>query len=219
VSEEFVSSQLDKKEEKHDPGEDATDPGTNKQTKVFAAVAALILLAFFAYLLFGFGEEQGPEVLEYNYFEFFEVDGFWQTQIERGGQRYDAAFRFNPEQVENISVEGSFSGFTDETIYITFDPEQEPDNYKYLALATTELSLHVVHALNKTVEAACTKNVTAACENRSIVTCNDQKNVIYLHYADPTKLALAERCITIQGTEFDIVRAVDRLLFQWYKII
>lgn len=222
MKDEFVDARLGKKkEEAHDPGEDATDPGTNRATKIFIAVAGVVVIGFLVYLLLGAKESTQERVtVEYNYFTFEQVGGFWETTVQLDGQPFVAPFRFNPEQVGGVNISGNFSGFRGEPIYITFDPDVERDAFKHLALASSELSLHVVRALNFTVEAACTRNVSDACINRSIVTCDDlDKDVIYLRASPPTEIVLDGRCVTVGGEGLDILKSVDRLLFRWYKIM
>jgi len=37
--------------------------------------------------------------------------------------------------------------------------------------------------------------------------------------AGPTQVTLDGSCVKLNGHEFDLLKTVDRLLFQWYKII
>jgi hypothetical protein len=193
---------------------------TKKPTFIFMVVGGLVLLIILGFIFFGFKPKVEEKKVEYSYFTFEEVGGLWQTDIQMGNQLYEAVFRFNPKQVEDVYVTGNFSGFSSQPIYITFDPESDEAQFKYLALAVSELTLNIVRGLNYTVEAACTKNVTDACINRSIVTCDDtDKSVIYLSAVAPTQITLKDHCAMLTGGEFDLLKSVDRLLFQWYKIM
>lgn len=195
-------------------------PKLNKETKYFYVIGIIVFVAVLLFLLFGLKSKQ-PETnkVEYNYFTFEELGGLWETNINLHGQMYRAAFRFNPRQAEDVVISGSFTGFRKPPIYITFNPEADKEEYKYLALAASELTLNVVRALNFTVEAACTKNVTETCANRPIVTCQDNASVIYLVPKAPTQVTLDGDCITLSGHELDLLKSVDRILFQWYKIM
>jgi len=157
--------------------------------------------------------------VEYNYFTFEEIGGLWHTTIERGGQPYIAAFRFNPEQTEEVYVTGNLSRFNTQPVYITFDPQSDDDQFKYLALATAELGLNLVRGLNMSIEAACTTNGTAECLNRSIVTCDSNLSVVYLKSESPTQITYDDNCVIVSGHEFDLLKSVDRFLFQWYRIM
>ncbi|PIY60599.1 hypothetical protein COY95_00945, partial [Candidatus Woesearchaeota archaeon CG_4_10_14_0_8_um_filter_47_5] len=58
------------------------------------------------------------------------------------------------------------------------------------------------------------------CETRPTVTCADRDvPVIYLKKDVYPKVIMDQNCITIQGNGEDLVKATDRLLFQWYGIM
>ena len=196
-------------------------PDTKKPTKIFIIVGVVALIAFLGFVLFGMkGEPFQTSGVEYNYFRFEEIGGLWQTNIQLENQVYEGTFRFNPTQVEDVYVAGNFSGFHSSPIYITFDPDAGKEQFKYLALASAELTLHVVRGLNFTVVGACTKNETDACFERPIVTCDDvDKSVIYLKSEAPAQITLSSHCVVLNGNEMDLLKSVDRLLFQWYKIM
>ena len=201
--------------------EESEVPSTNRPTKIFAIIAIIIFVIVLGFILFGIPKKEKSNTLEYNFFTFEEVGGLWQTEIQIKNQPYLAVFRFNPEQVEDVRMEGELSSFRTQPVYITFDPDIEnKDDFKYLALASSELSLHLIRALNLTLEGACTKNLTDACINRSIVTCDDQdKSVIYLAANPPPQITLKGHCIILNGEGMDLLKSVDKLLYHWYKII
>ncbi len=195
---------------------------TKKPTMIFIVVGGIILIAILGFVFFGMKGAPPPStaVVEYNYFKFEEVGGLWQTNIQLDNQVYEGLFRFNPEQVGDVYISGNFSGFKNSPIYITFDPDADKEQFKYLALASSELSLHIVRGLNFTVVGACTKNETDACVERPIVTCDDvDKSVIYLVAEAPTQITLNDHCVRLSGLDMDLLKSVDRLLFQWYKIM
>ena len=195
-------------------------PETNKHTKYFLIIGGIVFAIILYFLLFGFpGKEPEAVTIEYNYFTFKEVGGLWQTNIQLEGKLYEAVFRFNPEQVEDVYISGNFTGFTKEPVYITFDPTVDSEQFKYLALAASELTLNMVRALNVSVEAACTKNETDACKGVPIITCEDDESVIYLVPLPPTQLTLSGSCMTLNGEGMELLKSADRMLFQWYKII
>ncbi|MBS3147496.1 hypothetical protein J4219_01280 [Candidatus Woesearchaeota archaeon] len=192
----------------------------NEYTRNFLiGLAATVVLAFLV-IVYAIPSKTIPDsnVVEYNYFTFTEVGGLWETNIDLDNQLYSAIFRYNPKQVEDVYITGNFTGFKKDPIYITFDPDSDKKEFPYLALATTELSLHLIRALNFSVEAACTKNLTDACIDRPIVTCDSNESVIYLLAKAPTQITLDKNCATLSGEGLDLLKSVDRLLFQWYKI-
>ncbi len=199
--------------------EEPTEEEKTKYTTYFIVGAVIVLIAFLGYTFFIYKPEPAKvETVEYSYFTFTNVGGLWQTSIQLDKQIYDAVFRFNPKQVEDVYITGELGNFS-EPIYITFDPVQDKEAYKYLALASSELSLNLIRALEKEVISACTSNETEACQGRPIVTCGENKNVIYLNPLPPTQISLNNTCITLQGHEMELLKSVDRLLYQWYKIM
>ncbi len=203
---------------------DEAPPETNKETRTFIIIGSIVFVALFFFLIFGVRHPKQAELktMSYNYYKFEQIGGLWQTDIDLNGQVYQAIFRFNPEQVKDVYITGNASSFrfAREPVYITFEPNASSNDFKYLALAASELSLNLVRALNVTVVAACTENVTDPCANRPIVTCGDKdKNVMYLVPNPPTQITLDNRCATLSGNEMDLLKSVDRMLFQWYKIM
>lgn len=193
--------------------------GLNTPTKVFVVVALVVIVLVIGFVFFGFNPELPSNSVEYNYFTFYEIGGLWQTSIQLDGRMYDAVFRFNPTQVEDVYVAGEFKGFNSSTIYVTFDPLSESQDFAYLALGVSELTLHLARALNYSVVAACTRNETDACVDRPVVTCDGGLPVVELVADAPTQITLDNRCIRLSGEGFELLRSVDRLLFQWYKIM
>ena len=71
----------------------------------------------------------------------------------------------------------------------------------------------------KTPIPACDRNKTIACETVPIIDCDNTKElVLYVRYAPETKITLEDNCIIIEGQDLELVRAVDRLLYQFYEI-
>ena len=68
--------------------------------------------------------------------------------------------------------------------------------------------------------AACTKQETEGCIDRPIIDCTAQNaSVIYLRDAAPTRIILNGNCMTVQGEKEELLRATDRVLLRWYKIL
>lgn len=182
-------------------------------------VTVLIIAAIFAFFI---QTRENENELTYNNFEFINVGSFWQTKWERDGQLYVIDFRYNPEQVEDVPIEGTTDiRFQLESVYLTIDPSEERDrDTAYLAIAAVELGRKLVTPFERQIITACTVNETIACWDRPIVTCdNTNKTVIYLKQANETKIILDGNCVTIQGKGQEIVRAVDKALFQWLGIM
>ena len=98
--------------------------------------------------------------------------------------------------------------------------DQEVYN-KYYTLALSELSFNIAKGLDRSPIGSCTEE-NWACENRTIVSCEnnpEKKPVIELAIDEEAGIELSETCIKIKGKDYEIVKAVNRLLYQWYGIM
>ena len=193
-----------------------------------AIIAALIVIAMFMLVInmhkitTFFAKEEIPLPDDYYYkgkFHFVKDGGLWKTEITFGNKFINIPLHYSPRDLENVSLEGEVDSrfINSSKLYITFDPR---DNIGYVALATSELSLNLVQGMNIGVIAACAANSTEACYSRPIVTCNSTDNgVIYIKEAKEPKIIMDGNCITLQGKGTHLVRAVDRLLLKWYRIM
>lgn len=191
-------------------------------------IAIFIVIGFiviFFLILFGvkyvYKEKPDYETVNFNNFEFTKIAGTWYTQWQHENQLVAVALRYNPYEVEAVPVLGELSeGFKQSQVYIAFDPYSEAESFKYLALASAELSQSIMKSFNKEIVPACTRYENETCENISIVTCDDlDKAVIHIKSEEPTQIIMQGNCITLQGKEFELLKAVDKLLYLWYKII
>ncbi|MBW2977674.1 hypothetical protein KY331_02410 [Candidatus Woesearchaeota archaeon] len=163
------------------------------------------------------GEESDINYM-YNGFSFVYVNGMWYTQVQKGDTVWDVPLHFGPKQLENISIAGSIDNdFGKQDVYITFDPVG--GDLQYVALASAELSLSLTKGFGIYPIAACDKNETNACKERPIKTCEDEDDIIYIRKANESKAELKENCVVVEGNGWEIVKATDRLLLKWYKIM
>ena len=159
----------------------------------------------------------------YNGFVFVEYDNLWHTQMQRGGYLYNLHFHYSPAHVDAIPVVGNLREDLDtSTIYITFDPLEE--NLSLVVTAAAELNLNLVKGMGVKTIPACLRNETKeednACFNRPIVDCNDDdKTVMWVKSGEDTGIILDDNCVVMQGSDEEIFRAVDRLLYDWYGVI
>jgi hypothetical protein len=191
-----------------------------------AFLIVIIALAAIVAGIFYIGQKYSPpnpNVLVYNYFEFTKrADNMWYALWQRDGQVYEISLRYNPKEVEDVPVSGRLNEtFRRQPTYITFDPVQNnTENFKYIALTVAELGLNFVRGLGNQIETACTQNATDACEGHEIVTCDDDdKAVIYVKPAAEPRVTLDGNCLIIEGERFTMVKAADRVLYHFYKIM
>lgn len=219
IKNEEESKQIDEKLQRE-------DIPTNSATKIFYIILVLTFILTFLFIFFGvkwiYPEKSiVSETMEYNGFEFEKIAGLWHTEWVREGRPYIVTLRYNPEEVEEVPIFGTITEtFNQHNIYLSFDPTADPTEFKYTALANSELSLSLVKAFGKNPIAACIKNETDACVDRPIVTCEDgNKSVIIVAANGDPAVLMKENCIILKGAELDILKSTDKLLYTWYKIM
>ncbi len=159
----------------------------------------------------------------YNGFSFVKADGLWWTQVKlNSGKAVKIPLRYGPKEVENITITGKFDpkAFNlGQDMYVSLaDPTAVN---KYYNLAMTELRINLLKGLERPTIGACTKN-TSECKDWDIINCSTAKGkpVIVLDLInESTGITLAGSCVTIAGEDADILKGVDRMLYQWYGVM
>jgi len=78
----------------------------------------------------------------------------------------------------------------------------------------------MVNVFFKKPIAACDKNGTLACRGRPIITCDNTDDlVLYVKEANISKVYYDDNCIVVEGSGFELVKGVDRILYDLYDII
>lgn len=169
----------------------------------------------------------------YNGYSFVFIDGLWYTQIRNQytQQMYNIPLHFGPKELENVTFVGDLNQWVARTkynniskyvnqAYMTFDATG--GELGYIALATTELAVNILHTYDMMLIASCIKNETEACSlpNVSIVTCNSTTEpVVYFQVSNESGVFIEGNCLTIKGKNFEIVRGADRLLLDLYGVM
>lgn len=207
-------------------------------------ITILILVGVFALVIAGFqlyNHFNSPEIVNvddlhqknlggdldekegylYNGYSFVYVDGLWWTETTRFGTLVKIPLHYGAKDVENISVTGKLSSDFNQqpVVYIAINPNINFNGHYTLALS--ELNNNLAKGINTNIEAACTEN-NSICDNRTIVSCqNNSKSlpVVELVVDSQPKVVLSGTCIKVSGEGFDLVKATDRLLLQWYGIM
>ncbi len=156
----------------------------------------------------------------YNGFVFIKEGNLWYSQVQNPdtNELYKFGVRFNPYQVENVTIEGNVDeSFRTGRVYITFDPHDE--ELTYVSLAAAELTLNLARAMGIKVLPACMSE-HPACVNISILSCNSTDQPVIEIINDPeTKLTMDGNCMKVQGTEFELLKVIDRIIFRAYGIM
>jgi hypothetical protein len=181
-------------------------------------VVVFVALGVFVYM---YAHKEAKPDLTYNYFEFYKVNDMWHTEWQNGDQVYDVGLRYSPLEVQNVTVTGIGLNSTFRRLpqYITFDPDENQSDMKYIALGVGELGLNMVRALGSKIEMACTKNLTEACADHPILTCDNDEGIYYIRTAEQPRVILAGNCLILEGKELDLIKAIDRILYSFYGII
>ena len=165
------------------------------------------------------GELPEEEGYIYNGFSFVLLDGLWYTEVQHENKIFQIPLHFGPRDLDDINITGQLDESFDQynAIYITFDPLVTSD---YISVAIGEFTQNLAVAINRQPIGACDKNETEACKTRPIINCtNTDRPVVYFLQEPGPKIELKGNCIILQGHEYDVVKAADRLLLQWYGVI
>lgn len=165
----------------------------------------------------GEGEGQG---YVYNGYSFVKADGLWWTEMNKFGTLYKAPLHFGPRELEDIKIAGTLGQAFNEgdDIFVAIDPTVRD---KYYSLAISELSFNIVQGMDRTPVGSCTKE-DEDCENRTIISCETAagRPVVELVLAGiEPEISLQGTCIQVKGSGYDIVKAVNRLLYQWFGVM
>ncbi len=190
----------------------------------FIVGTVLFVLVVLVAILYGLKYVYKPHypTITYNNFEFKQKDKFWHTLWQRNDKVYTISLRFNPKELEDVPITGVLNSTFNKrrTMHVTFDPQSDSNQFKYLAVAASELTVNMAGPLGKDIIASCTQNITTACADRPIVSCeNNEKNVILLKGEGTPHIELNNTCMTLYGTGFDLVKTVDKMLYIWMQII
>ena len=213
------------------------DTHSNKSFYVVVGIVVLLFAGFLGYQQFSVpsgaltfdelhqlnldGKLDEKKGYVYNGFSFVFFDGLWYTDVDRNGVNYRIPLHFGPRDIEDVPVFGSVSNsFNDGVdVYITVNPLSSDQDY--IALAASELAQNLAVAIQRRPVGACDRNETSMCVERPIVTCETtDKAMIYLMTeTGKPSVQLDNKCIIVRGTGYDLVKAVDRLVLQWYGIM
>ena len=155
----------------------------------------------------------------YNGHSFVFNEGLWYTEVKETGLLTKVPLHFAPKNLTGIKMTGTLSPDFNkgEIVYVAIDPEFAN---KYYTLALSELNFNIVKGIRRKPSGVCTTK-NDICEEREILNCENPKGkpVIELKWANETKITSKGMCILVEGKDYGIVKAVDRLVLQWYGIM
>lgn len=167
------------------------------------------------------GELDEEEGYVYNGYSFIYADGLWWTEMNKFGTLLKIPLHFGPKDLEEIEIIGNYdSSFNEgDKVYVAIDPMVQN---KYYTLALSELSMNIVKGMDREPIGSCTEEHWA-CDNRTIISCEnnpDNKPVVELSLEEGPGIEIIGACIKVKGIEeYNIVKSVNRLLYQWYGVM
>jgi len=212
-----------------------------KSDKTLIIGLAVLILIFAAIIGSRFLNEDPPETIDelhefnikgklqpdqgylYNAYSFVKLEDLWYTQLlsPLGSRLYDIQFRYGPNELEDIKIEGSLNDelFNDaEQYYVTFNPVG--NDFSSMALAAADYNQHMTNIFFKTPIAACDRNETLNCVDRPIITCdNTEELVFYIKESNNPGVFFDDNCIVVEGSGLDLIKGVDRVLLFFYRIM
>ena len=152
----------------------------------------LMLAGIFGYSFqFWIGDNSSQEdsqKVNYNGFEFEEVNGFWVLNKE--GVNY--IFRYNPNQIQAVSSQvNSLNSYSDKPLYIYSENVQAESEIR------TNLFSHV-----ESIE---------IIENEPTINCEDNSLIIK---KGQSGLIQDGNCVYITGSEYELLKMTDEFLFK-----
>jgi len=232
--------EFDKKtEEVNKPQEE--EPKSSSEKTLLISIVVITLLFIFI-LAYGILNKQQPKTLEelhvlnlkgklkpeqgYVYkgvYSFVTLDNLWYTQLTspKGTKLYSLALRYSPKDVKDVVIEGALNAqlFNNQSeFFVAFNPTG--NDFSSVGLAVADFNTHMSKVFEKKPIAACDRNETEPCKNRPIVTCEDEdKLVLYIKESDRFRTYYNNNCIVVEGKGFDLVKGVDRVLYNLYNIM
>ncbi len=234
-----------KSENKNEGPEEGFEEKPKFSEKTLIISIVIIVLFFIAIMAFSLLKKPQPKTVEdlhllnlkeklkpeqgylYNgIYSFIKVDNLWYTQLKspKGQKLYDLALRFSPRELEGIPIEGKLNDqfFNNQSqFYYTFSPKG--NNLQYVALAVADFSTHMSRVFEKMPIAACILNETISCYVRPIVTCDNKddkdKLILQINESKTFKVHYDNNCIIVEGEGFDLIKGVDRVLYNLYGVM
>ena len=225
------------------------DPGLKEESNKTLFITIAVVIGVFAILFasfYGYNSLTGDVVLDmqglheanlqgdldeesgymYNEFSFVFVDGLWWTDIITHNQNIEEKVRiplhFGPRDFDEVKLSGSTSDEFNKGIdvYMAIDPAVRD---KYYSLAISELVFNMAKGIDRRPIGACTIE-DIECYDRPIISCeNNPDNLpvieLVVDFDVNSTIELDGTCMKITGNGYGLVKAVDRLLLQWYGVI
>lgn len=176
--------------------------------KKILAFAGILLIAILGLVFFINYSSSHSQEVRYNGHTFEKKDGLWLTKVAGN----TLMFRFNPYEVEGVSVQGPLE--LRQPVYLVSTAGKSSSRDEVMSSVFLENNIH--NGLGVEVRHACTSTGgpnEIACKGRQVVTCSDVGTQLTFHNTGEAKVLLEGNCIKIYGSDIEMQKAVDRLTF------
>ncbi len=236
------AKKFDEKVEELNKASDAPEEPKKSSEKILLISIVVIIFLLASILAFSFFTKQQPKTLEelhvlnlqgklkpsqgYVYkgvYSFINSDGLWYTEVKspKGTKIFDLALRYSPRELKDIAIEGVLDNefFNNQSeFYVAYNPAGK--DFSSVGLAVADFDTHMSRVFEKKPIAACDRNETEPCRTRPIVNCSSMdKLVLYVKESETPKVYYNYNCIVVEGTGLDLVKGVDRVLYNLYNIM
>lgn len=156
-------------------------------------------------------------------YSFVTLDNLWYSQLAspKGTKIYSLAMRYSPRDLKEIAIEGNLDTefFNNQSeFFVTFNPTGK--DFSSVGLAVADFNTHMSKVFEKKPIGACDRNETETCKTRPIVTCEDaDKLVLYVKESERFRTYYNNNCIVVEGNGLDLVKGVDRVLYNLYNVM
>jgi hypothetical protein len=199
--------------------EPETERGGPNWGLIFAIGVFTLVLAGLIYLALPDQDapEPGPERETYGPWVFEWEPPFWKTLYQRDERVFDIRFRYLPQEVENITVQGTEARLVS-PFYLSLDPSMSAESKAHVGVAFTDATAKLRGIYGETPLPACTRNDTdPTCLTFPAVDCGtpNASAIIFTEAPEPS-VTLNGTCIIIEGTGADLYRAETLM---WYRLL
>jgi len=170
------------------------------QLIVAVVMAAILLVSSLGYSFYSKEDTDTKRVKYGNTIFLLNENGFWQTTINE----LDFTTRFNPSELENISIPLfiSSNSYLNKPLYLVSESAQEKE-------AVTELARSLGYFSSR-MQPSCVEGRQCLIEDLPVKNCSD--NIIILTEKNKTKIWKEDNCVFIESE--DLVRAADAFIFK-----
>ena len=190
-------------------------------------VGAIALIAIIFLVTFLFSREDPVDYSTYNQFEFTQLDGGWQTLVEKDGELFQIPFYTHPLDIANVTYEEKVTQDLldlfrtiqpQRTLWIAVAPDASPNS----VLAGVNIARITGRFYESTTQSAFYTNMTGMNFTRPTVTCENAtlRNTILIIDENATDNAVRYRddyCLEVTGTSVpNLLMSADML---GYKLL